>query len=170
MFIEYFPEDDRKRSKNLEGVSHDCTLLYLSAVQLLVQIWGRYVMFSILQTLLNTRIWIINVAVFWFKGFLCPFSLLWKSWFERQTLYNLGHLIWDLEPCSRCEKWQQSGEVFAANIQTLILWTSCLSAKDNKKINYRYGLIQGFVSAWRCHFSMQWNTSSTQGLTVGAWK
>jgi len=72
MFVEYFPY--RKRPKNLEGLSHDCILLYLGIVQLLVQIWGRYVIFSIWQTLLNIRI--INVAVFWFKGFLCAFSLL----------------------------------------------------------------------------------------------
>jgi hypothetical protein len=68
MFVEYFPEDGRKRPKNVEGLPHDCT------VQLLVQIWGRYVMFSIWQTLPNVRI--INVAVFWFKGILCAFSLL----------------------------------------------------------------------------------------------
>jgi hypothetical protein len=56
----------------VEGLPHDCILFYLRAVQLLVQIWGRYVMFSIWQTFSNIRI--INVAVFWFKGVLCAFS------------------------------------------------------------------------------------------------
>jgi hypothetical protein len=75
MFFEYFPEDNRKKPKNLEGLSHDRILLYLSTVKLLVQTWGRYVMFSIWQILLNTRI--INVAVFLAQRiFMCIFTPL----------------------------------------------------------------------------------------------
>ena len=74
MFVEYLPEDGRKRPKHVAGLPHACILLSVSIVQLLVYMWRRYVMFSTGQALLNISI--INVAFFFQRNFMFIFTPL----------------------------------------------------------------------------------------------